>query len=119
MNGVEILATTEVATASSFDMKAAFLCLVISILLTLVIGIIMSISKLDIDFLLISLCLGAFGGWIIGTIVGWCVPKETAYETQYKVTISDEVNLNEFLDKYEIVDQEGKIYTVREKFEKE
>ena len=119
MTGVEILATTEVATGSSFDMKAAFLCLVISILLSFVIGIIGYIIYLDTDYILISLCLGAFVGWIIGTIVGWCVPKETAYETQYKVTISDEVNLNEFLDKYEIVDQEGKIYTVREKVENE
>jgi hypothetical protein len=37
------------------------------------------------------------------------------YETQYKVTISDEVFMNDFLDRYEIIDQEGKIYTVRER----
>ena len=37
------------------------------------------------------------------------------YETQYKVTISDEVSFNEFMDKYEILDQEGKIYTVKER----
>ena len=35
--------------------------------------------------------------------------------TEYKVTIDDSVSMNEFLDKYEILDQEGKIYTVKEK----
>lgn len=35
--------------------------------------------------------------------------------TEYKVTIDDSVSMNEFLDKYEILDQEGKIYTVKER----
>ena len=34
---------------------------------------------------------------------------------EYKVTIDDSVSMNEFLDKYEIIDQEGKIYTVKER----
>lgn len=32
---------------------------------------------------------------------------------EYKVTISDEVKFSEFTDKYEIINQEGKIYTVK------
>jgi hypothetical protein len=34
--------------------------------------------------------------------------------TRYKVTISDDVNLVEFLERYEILDTEGEIYTIRE-----
>jgi hypothetical protein len=34
---------------------------------------------------------------------------------EYKVTIDDSVSMNDFLDKYEILDQEGKIYTVKER----
>ena len=34
---------------------------------------------------------------------------------QYKVTIDETVSMVEFMDKYEIIDQEGKIYTVRER----
>ena len=34
---------------------------------------------------------------------------------EYKATIEDSVSMNEFLDRYEILDQEGKIYTIREK----
>ena len=34
--------------------------------------------------------------------------------TQYKVTISEDVKLVEFLERYEILDTEGEIYTMRE-----
>ena len=34
---------------------------------------------------------------------------------EYKVAIDNSVPMNEFLDKYEILDQEGKIYTVKER----
>lgn len=40
---------------------------------------------------------------------------ETKIETRYDVTISDEVKLTEFNEKYEIIEQKGKIYTIREK----
>lgn len=54
---------------------------------------------------------------IIGVVAGIGFAKNqmpAEYETQYKVTISDEVSMNDFLARYEIIDQEGKIYTVRE-----
>ena len=34
---------------------------------------------------------------------------------RYEVTIDDFVSMTSFMDKYEILDQRGKIYTVREK----
>lgn len=36
-------------------------------------------------------------------------------EYTYKVTISDKVNFVEFNNKYEIIDQDGLIYTIKEK----
>ena len=41
--------------------------------------------------------------------------KNSISHIEYKVTIDDTVSMNEFLDKYEILDQEGKIYTVKER----
>ena len=41
--------------------------------------------------------------------------KNNISHIEYKVTIDDSVSMNEFLDKYEILDQEGKIYTVKER----
>ena len=37
--------------------------------------------------------------------------------TEYKVLISDEVSWNEFNERYEVINQEGKIYTIKEKVE--
>ena len=36
-------------------------------------------------------------------------------ETRYQVIIDDSVNFNEFSERYEIIDQEGLIYTITEK----
>lgn len=33
--------------------------------------------------------------------------------TKYKVTVDETVNMNEFFEKYELIDQEGKIYIVK------
>lgn len=38
-----------------------------------------------------------------------------AKEYTYKVTISDEVNFVEFNNKYEIIDKDGLIYTIKER----
>lgn len=41
--------------------------------------------------------------------------KNSVNYIEYKVTIDDSVSMKEFWDKYEILDQEGKIYTVKER----
>ena len=52
---------------------------------------------------------------LVGVIVGrYVFPSKTMIQ-EYKVTASDDVSLNEFIEKYEIIDIEGKIYTIREK----
>ena len=63
------------------------------------------------------ICLWLFA--ILG-LLPWAVTLEvtkalTAYDTEYKVTISDDVSMNEFMEKYKIIDQDGKIYTIRER----
>lgn len=69
-----------------------------------------------IDFIVATL-VGLFLGSL--TFAGFLsVTSNVNYtdtQTQYKVTISDEVNLNEFNEQYEIIEQEGKIYTIVEK----
>lgn len=56
----------------------------------------------------------ALGSGIIGSL-GGTISKTDINYIEYKVTIDDSVSMNEFLDKYEILDQEGKIYTVKER----
>ena len=51
---------------------------------------------------------------ILGITTSNIKSKEIDY-IEYKVTIDNSVSMNEFLNKYEILAQEGKIYTVKEK----
>lgn len=58
---------------------------------------------------------------IIGAYVGVAAFKLYENETdvvdhiEYKVTVSEDVNFNEFMNMYEVVDQDGKIYIVKER----
>lgn len=55
---------------------------------------------------------------MVASIYGFTHLPENKYQTRYEVTISDEVNFNEFNFKYEIVTQKGLIYTIIEKTDK-
>lgn len=52
---------------------------------------------------------------LLTSILLWVANKNVPDVTQYEVTISEEVNLIEFNEKYEIVDQRGDIYIIQEK----
>ena len=48
-------------------------------------------------------------------ILGGTDNKNSIHHMEYKVIINDSVKMNNFVEYYEILDQEGKIYTVRER----
>lgn len=50
----------------------------------------------------------------IGSLGAIC-RKTDIDHIEYKVTVDDSVSMNEFLNKYEILDREGKIYIVKER----
>ena len=53
------------------------------------------------------------------TFIGsFFLPNEYSYE-KYQVLIDDSISLNNFYNKYVILNQEGMIYTIREKFDAE
>ena len=111
MTGVEILATQEVVTAYAWNWTAYFITMFICALLFGFISCMVGYCRFE-DFL-----FGCVVGCVVGLLSGILpakVTKPKEYETRYKVLISDEVHMNDFLERYEIIDQEGKIYTVRE-----
>lgn len=117
MSGVEILATEQVATAFGFGWDAFWIAgFLIGIVLALAFWGIAECNYLGTGGTIATVIIGfAIGMGVFGTVIGFSVDgAPTAYETHYKVTISDEVPMNEFLEHYEIVDQEGKIFIVRE-----
>ena len=55
---------------------------------------------------------------IFVSIHGFTHLPENKYQTRYEVTVSNDVNFNEFTSKYQVVKQEGLIYTIIEKTDK-
>ena len=117
MSGIEILTSNEVAVAyEKFNWSNFWITIAIVAFGALIFGF---ATGLDTR----NRTMGVFAflevfiicGLIFGPLIGFCSGEPTKYETQYKITIDDSVSMTEFLDKYEIIDQDGKIYTVRER----
>ena len=115
MNGVEILAVNKVITGHAYDLLLFLIVFTIVFGISVGLGIVGSIILNDWYILcIISLC-GIILGGISGTLFCSAKGAPVAYEMQFKAIVSDEVPLNEFLSKYEIIEQEGKIFTIRER----
>lgn len=114
MNGVDILAMEEIVTETTCNWWLAGLIYLTIAIVCAVIGFFIGNDCKVFDILL---------GFLVGCLVGlpiWLsvyvvTNTPVAYENQYKVTVTDEVSMNEFMEKYEIIEQDGKIYTVRER----
>lgn len=110
MTGVEILSSEAI-----YNTILPEWCLAIGLLAMLAFIMIMAWQFATEHIVLGFICLVlALGSVLVGTL-GITENKNDINHIEYKVTIDDSVSMNEFLDKYEILDQEGKIYTVREK----
>lgn len=109
MTGIEILAKEPI-----YELwNGAFYIAIGLLVMSVVIGVIMIIKLGCADGLvLIFVCICV--SCIIFTSIGMLTQQPTE-RYKYKVTIDDSVNFNEFSEKYEIVDQEGKIYTIQER----
>lgn len=116
MNGVEILNQTNI-----YETEGHLWIFFLLVGIGFAVGLIMSIVEwcdwgfewIYLPFILMTTMIGV----LLGTLSYMLTLHETDKldYVEYKVTVSDEVNLNEFMDKYEILEQEGKIYVVKEK----
>lgn len=119
MTGVEILATQEVAVAWANWNWASFLGVIgLSVVLSAFFSIMAGVVDGRDVGLAVFIGVNVISLLLFGPIVGASTGEPTEHETQYKVTITDEVPMNDFLERYDIITQEGKIYTVRERNEK-
>lgn len=116
MNGVEILASNEVAIEYAFNWTAFWIVGGIVLSIITMIGVCLWAND-ECGFGIVPslFVVGLCGGMILGSITGNALSKPTKYTTEYKVTVSDEVSMVEFNERYKVIDQEGKIYTVRER----
>ena len=109
MEGVEILATGTMGIGSTVNWG---LIVIIGLVAGGIIGITVGFGSQSI-----------FVGLGIGILVFLAAASLTAIATEkpayiipiYKVVIKDSVSMNEFSERYEIINQEGKIYTIKER----
>lgn len=117
MPGVEILNETIIYTGV-FNYYMVIILPILTIIISFILVLKDETIGDDIGIaLIVALLIGLVSGILLGVPLGFACPidsDEIDY-IEYKVTISDEVSMNEFLDYYEILDQEGKIYTVKER----
>lgn len=117
MSGVEILTSNEVAVAyEKFNWSNFGIAIGLIAAIAIVVGLIVEVYTYDCEIsIMLSIAVFIVLTVLVGLPIGGTTGEPIEYETQYKVTIDDSVSMTEFLDKYEIIDQDGKIYTIRER----
>ena len=117
MSGVEILSVIE-EPILLFNEEASGITFFITLVVFFFIGSYMAITESEWIYFIVIPILGIIAGVVFGLMAGGLFAQITdEVEISYKVIISEEVSLNDFMEKYEIIDQEGKIYTVKERGE--
>jgi hypothetical protein len=111
MEGLEVLSVKDGSIPISLSFFLGALCFVVIVL--------------SIYIIVCAITEGSFGGAMVGLIflglgifLNCMVIDETINPFSiYKVLVSDSVSMNEFYNKYEILNVEGKIYTIKPKGE--
>ena len=116
MSGVEILAERIIYQFNPFNI---FFLLGVILGIPIFIRVIRAAKReksLDVPLVILTLVLVFVIGLVCGvaTMATPLVDREIKY-IEYQVIIDDSVSMNEFLDHYEILGQNGKIYTVKER----
>lgn len=116
MNGITILAEQQ-SEIFGFHNVAFWITVAICAAIFLALGIYLSVEGCfgwcgSVLFIALFIALGFLCGAMLGIVIANCVP--TGYETIYEVVIDESVSMTEFLERYEIIEQRGKIFTIRE-----
>ena len=116
MQGITILAERQIPT-DAINVALVITLIIIGGIIGAIVNIFVSVDNdmgwgagilLGILIIFIGTSLGA----LIGIVADVIIPYQ--YETVYDVLIDNDVSMIEFLKHYEIIDQNGLIFTVRE-----
>ena len=84
-------------------------------LIAMIFGVTISAICFKLKGVIICVILGCVILFIIGILDSYSTTTEELDYYEYKVTIDDSVPMKEFLSKYEIINQEGEIFTIVER----
>ena len=115
MQGVEILTSAQVATEWAFNWTAFWIAFGIIAFVVFICGLAYLSDDICLFIVIANFIISLIVGTFLGVFIGVICERPDAHETQYKVTITDEVLMTEFCEHYELIEQDGKIFTVREK----
>lgn len=117
LKGINVLNTYDIVSSEYHDIifpAVAFTCIAVGGM-AIIIYLLLDSKQIKDAFVpsVIVILFTLFG--MVASIYGFTHLPEHKYQTRYDVTIDDTVNFNEFNSKYEVVKQEGLIYTIVEK----
>ena len=115
MEGVEILHVYQVATDWEYNWTTFWIVLGITLVISIVLGLHDHSCCGDWSVIIAFAIMGLIVGTLFAVFVGSVSHLPTEYVSEYKVTVSDDVSLVDFYERYEIRGQEGNIYIVRER----
>lgn len=119
MDGVTILNEFEVITKTVFSWESFWWGTLIGAIIGSIVAVVLGLIEEDwyaffldlgVFCTIFVLLVGLLNGFVFGR-------KPVEYETHYEVSINEDVNMQEFMSAYEIIETRGSIYTVREKCE--
>ena len=110
MIGVEILSSETI-----YNTILPEWCIALGLVLGMLFFMVALFSFLDNYNILGFICSIMMIASVVVACFGGSYSKTDISHIEYKVAIDDSVSMNEFFNKYEILDQEGKIYTVKER----
>lgn len=119
MNGVVILESFTIITETikSFSVQSAVAAGTVGVFIGLAICLGVSLktkiepSRPFVGMFAMFVAIGS--GYLGGNILPEKTPSK--YETHYKVELTEELDYKEFVEKYEVIDFEDGIYTIRER----
>lgn len=119
VEGVTILNQFEVVTKTIFSWESFWDSVLVGVIIGFIAAVIFGLYEQEWAAFFVGLIVYCTGlALLLGVVSGYVVePEPIEYETQYEVSINEGVNMQEFMDKYEIIETRGSIYTVREKSE--
>ena len=113
MNGIEVLNESYIVKGSEYACANELLIIFLIFAVLFFIGIIFGLVAFKRITEIIAYIITILS---LVSIIGLCVYSEQPSDIkQYQVTISDDVSMVEFNEKYDAIDVEGKIWTIVEK----
>ena len=109
LEGIEVLNKTAIMSPPKWALLLLFITMIVAVIF---IFAVLTEKKYDLYIAFIALLLLLL---LAVSCILCCVLQRPTGKYEYKVTIDDSVSMNEFQEKYEIIEVEGKIYTIKEK----